>query len=117
MELGMATLSDVVYLLTGRFNLFSLTKMAQAGWILGGDPEEIWLTKESHHLSFDNVIPTPKGVLFAMYIQRDMEIAGATADAGPIMSTQQVHDHLAHPGEENARKWHRNLVGRSRKDH
>jgi hypothetical protein len=44
-EMGTATLSDVVHLPTGQFNLFSVTKMTQQGWILGGDDKEIWLTK------------------------------------------------------------------------
>jgi hypothetical protein len=81
-------LSDVVHLPTRSFNLFSLIKMTKAGWTIGGDTEEIWLTKNSHRLSLDIAIPTQKRVLFAMYIRCDMEIAGATADAGLIMSIQ-----------------------------
>jgi hypothetical protein len=46
-KLSMATLTDVVHLPTGRFNLFSLTKLTQDGWILGGDTQEIWLSKGS----------------------------------------------------------------------
>jgi hypothetical protein len=78
--------------------------MTQQGWILGGDDKEIWLTKEGNRLSFDIVIPTSKGVLFAMYTHCDTEIAGATADEGPVMTIQQAHDRLAHPGEEMTRK-------------
>jgi hypothetical protein len=104
MELGTATLTDVVHLPAERFNLFTLTKLTQEGWILGGDTKEIWLTKDGNRLSFDIAIPTPKGVLFAMYIRHNVETAGATADTAPIMSIQQAHDRLAHPGEENIRK-------------
>jgi hypothetical protein len=47
-ELTTATMSDVVYLPTGQFNLFSLTKMkTNQGWILGGDDKGIWLTSIS----------------------------------------------------------------------
>ncbi len=42
---------------------------------------------------------------FAMYIRRNTEIAGANTDAsGPSMTIDQVHDRLAHPGEENTKK-------------
>jgi hypothetical protein len=98
-ELGTATLTDVVHLPTRSFNLFSVTKMTQAGWILGGNTDEIWLTKDG----FDIVIPTPKGVLFAMYIRRNTEVAGATTDKRQTMTIQQAHDRLAHSGEENTR--------------
>jgi hypothetical protein len=67
-------MSDVVYLPTGQFNLFSLTKMTtNQGWILGGDDKGIWLKKEGKKLLFDIAIPTPKGMLFAMYIKRELE--------------------------------------------
>jgi hypothetical protein len=105
MELGSATLADVVHLPTGQFNLFSLTKMTQQGWILGGNKTEIWLEKGKQRLSFDIAIPTPKGMLFAMYIHRDLEIAGANTDVPvPAVSIQTAHDRLAHPGEDNVRK-------------
>jgi hypothetical protein len=99
-KLGMAVLSDIIHLPAGQFNLFSLTKTTQQGWILGGDNKEIWLTKSGQRLSFDITIPTPKGMLFAMYICQYTKISGATADAGFIISIQQAHDRLAHPGEE-----------------
>jgi hypothetical protein len=38
-------MEDAMYLPTGRFNLFSLTKMTLKRWILGGDHKEIWLKK------------------------------------------------------------------------
>jgi hypothetical protein len=70
-ELTTATMLDVAHLPIGQFNLFSLTKMTtNQGWILGGDDKGIWLTKGDQKLLFDNAIPTPKGMLFAMYIKR-----------------------------------------------
>jgi hypothetical protein len=38
-ERGQATLTEVTILPTGKFNLFSLTKLMNNGWILGGDHE------------------------------------------------------------------------------
>jgi hypothetical protein len=44
-------------------------------------------------------------MLFAMYIRRDMEIAGANTDeAVPAINIQTAHDRLTHPGKENVRK-------------
>jgi hypothetical protein len=43
-------------------------------------------------------------MLVAMYIWQDTKIAGANMDTGPIVSIQQAHNHLAHPGEEMTRK-------------
>jgi hypothetical protein len=88
---------------TGRFNLFSLTKMTLKGWILGGNDKEIWLKKGSKRLRFDIAIPTPKGILFAMYIRRNTEIAGAATDNAPSIPIQQAHNRLGHPGEDMTR--------------
>jgi hypothetical protein len=96
---------ELVHLPTEQFNLFSLKKMTQQGWILGGDAKEIWLMKSKQRLSFDIAIPTPKGMFFAMYIRRNMEIAGANTDnPKPSVSIQTAHDRLGHPGEDMTRK-------------
>jgi hypothetical protein len=65
--------------------------------------------KKWPEIKFDIAIPTPKGMLFAMYIHQDTEIAGATADAGLIILIQQAHDHLAHTGEELTQKMAKEL--------
>jgi hypothetical protein len=103
-EVGTATLTDVVHLPTGKYNLFSLTKLTQKGWLLGGNDKGIWLSKGAETIMFDIAIPTPKGVLYAIYIRRNLEIAGATTDAITKVSMQQAHDRLAHPGEDMTRE-------------
>jgi hypothetical protein len=44
------------------------------------------------------MIPTPKGIMFAMYLARDAEIAGATIDKAPAkvptMTIEQAHVRL-----------------------
>jgi hypothetical protein len=45
-KLGMSELTDVTHLLTGKFNLFSLSKMQMNGWALHGDATTIWMTKD-----------------------------------------------------------------------
>ena len=67
---GKGTLTDVNHVPKADFNLFSITKMQQEGWLLGGDADSIWLTKDGRQLSFDLKIPTKTGMLFAIYFKR-----------------------------------------------
>lgn len=67
--LGDATLKDVAYLPTSRFNLFSITKLQREGWVLHGDKDQISLTKGANSVVFDIVISTPKGAIYAMYLK------------------------------------------------
>jgi hypothetical protein len=100
-----ATMSDVVYLPTGKFNLFSLTKMTRnQGWILGGDDKGIWLTKGDQKLLLYIAIP------FAMYIKRDIgkEMAQAMVNEKSI-PIQLAHDRLGHPHEDMTRKMAKEL--------
>ena len=113
-EHGHGTLRDVILLENGKYNLFSLTKMMLEGWTLGGDKEAIWLSKGDQTITFDIKIPTPKGVIYAMYMKRDDEVAGAgvTNDAPLTMSIAQAHDKLGHCSEDATRRgakalgWH-----------
>ena len=75
------------------------------GWILGGDDKGIWLTKDDQKLLFDIAIPTPKGMLFAMYIKREIgkEMAQAMVDEKSI-PIQLAHDRQGHPHEDMTRK-------------
>jgi hypothetical protein len=110
-ELTTATMSDVVYLPTGQFNLFSLTKMTNnQGWILGGDDKGIWVTKEGKKLLFNIAILTLKGILFAMYIKREVgkEMAQAMVDDKSI-PIQLAHDRLGHLHEDMTRKMAKEL--------
>jgi hypothetical protein len=61
-------------------------------------------------LLFDITIPTPKGMLFAMYIKRTngKEMAQATMDAKSI-PIQLAHDRLGHPHEDMTRKMAKEL--------
>ena len=43
-------------------------------------------------------------MLFALYLRRENEIAGASKDQSPVISMQQAHERLSHPGEEMTRK-------------
>ena len=117
-------LQDVSYMPKGHFNLFSVTRLQKDGWILGGDSKAIWLTKGDAKLEFDIVIPTKKGMLFAMYIDRHSEVAASgvqttlkTKEQGLKsgndktchdgwtlqLTVQKAHEFLGHPDEAKTR--------------
>jgi len=97
-------MKDVTYLPTGHFNLFSVTKLTKAGWQLHADLKQLWLTKDQNKIVFDIVIPTPKGMLYAMYLKHDTDIAGISADVKVKMTVQQAHSLLGHSNEEATHK-------------
>ena len=116
-------LRDVSFMPNGRFNLFSVTRLQKDGWILGGDSKAIWLVKGESKILFDIIIPTRKGMLFAMYIDRHGDVAAAGADAGVLndkqpklteltnndddwklqLTVQKAHEFLGHPDEAKTR--------------
>jgi hypothetical protein len=105
--IGPTMMTDVVVIPTGKFNLFSLTRMMKLGWTMGGDmnkEQAIWIEKGGKRVVFDLIIPTPKGMLFAMYMQRGSEIAGAGTDVAVKLNVQQAHERLGHCGEDLTRK-------------
>jgi hypothetical protein len=114
-----AKISNVTYLPEAKYNLFSITQLQnEDGWTLGGNADAIWLTKGDIEIKFDIKIPTPKGDLYAMYHQRNTEIAapttttpnaaaatvGAIIPTPKIMSVKKAHDMLGHVNEKAVRK-------------
>ena len=120
-------LREVSFMPKGRFNLFSVTRLQKDGWILGGDRSSIWLTKGNSKIVFDIIIPTRKGMLFAVYLERHGEVAaaGVTSQAGDTtvpgnaatgmdaddggqdwklqLTIQKAHEFLGHPSEATTR--------------
>jgi hypothetical protein len=109
-------ITDVTsYLPTATYNFFSLTQMMTKGWVMGNDAESIWITKGHNKVTLDLKIPTPTGMIYAMYFSRDTEIAGTTQDKTNklmAMTIQQAHERLGHGNEDAAQKtaavlnWH-----------
>jgi hypothetical protein len=119
-QLNKSTMQDVTLLPTGMFNLFSLSVMQRRGWLLYGDVKKIWLEKEGNKIVFDLMVPTPKGVVYCMYLNRHCEIANPTTDAdetaAPIVATtaktlsiKQAHGKSAHSNEDDTRKMAKEL--------
>ena len=81
----------------GSFNLFSLTKIHQAGWTLKGK-KEISISNGSKTITFDLVFPTKQGAIYAVYFKWDSESEVANANILQVikMSVQQAHDQLGH---------------------
>jgi hypothetical protein len=102
-----ALISDVVLTKGTPFNLLSLTKLMRQGWILGGDSETgITLTKANSVLAFNIPIETPRGVVFAVRIQRT-EVA--TPALLKTMNVEEAHRLLGHQSEEATRKTAKHL--------
>jgi hypothetical protein len=93
-------LKDVAIVPSSGYNLFSLTKLMKAGWILSGKDNKLTLTRNKQEIVFDIEIPTPKGVIYAMYIERGNEIAGTTTDKNTKMTIKQAHEKLGHSAED-----------------
>ena len=92
------------FISTGCVNLFSVTQLIKNGWTLQADKSALWLTKGNIKINFDIIIPTPKGMIFAMYMKCEGEIAGVSADAKVKMTIQQAHSKLGHTNEDVTRK-------------
>ena len=109
-ELSTGRLKDVTHLPGAKFNLFSISKMQNEGWLLFGDKEKIWIEKNGHKVVFDIKIPTPKGAVFAMYYKRKQsdEIANSATD-NEKLTIQQAHQRLGHIGEDAVRKMAKGL--------
>jgi hypothetical protein len=103
-ELNKVAIENVSYLPKGTFNLFSLTQMILKGWVMGNNKTSIWIEKGRNKVTFDLMIPTPKGMTFAMYFARETEISGATIDKDPTITIEQAHVRLGHSSEDVTRK-------------
>jgi hypothetical protein len=68
-ELHSVKMYNVKHVKSAKFNLFSITKRQEDGWILHGDRDAIWLTKEDKTIVFDIKIKTSEGLVFAINVE------------------------------------------------
>ena len=102
-EIGPGKLHEVSHLPDGKFNLFSVLRLQNEGWLLHGDKDCIWMTKEKGKIVFDIKILTPKGAVYAMYFKHlsiQGELANGTTDGGSKLTIGQAHARLGHIGED-----------------
>ena len=104
-EVCVSQMRDVSHLPHAKFNLFTISKMQNKGWLLFGNKYKIWIEKEGRKVTFDIKIPTPKGAVFAIYLKpaNSIETANAITDVKK-MTIQQAHEWLGHIGEDAVRK-------------
>ena len=111
-------LTDVSICPQSAYNLFSLTRMVEQGWIMSGDKNGISIKKGKSKVLFDIKISTPKGALYCMYLKPDVEVAAAmvagsgTVSGGPKkspMSIDVAHELLGHTDERRTRETAKHL--------
>ena len=107
-EVGQATIKDMVYTPRAGYNLFSLTKRLDDGWILGGDKNSLWISKGENKVVFDIKIKTPKGAIFATYFKRNVnngnEVAAVMSDKKKKISADMAHGLVGHINDCKGRK-------------
>ena len=52
-QLDNVVLTNVSVVPSSAFNLFSITKMQLQGWVLGGNKDNLWITKGRRTIRFD----------------------------------------------------------------
>ena len=68
---------------------------------MGNGKESIQIKKGQNKVTFDLMIPTPTGMIYAMYFSRDTEAADTIEDKKPItLPIQQAHERLGHESED-----------------
>ena len=60
------TFKDMVHIPNAEFNLFSLTKSLDQGYVFGGNRNKIWIEKGTHNIVFDIKSKTPKGAFLSL---------------------------------------------------
>ena len=108
-QLDNVVLTNVSVVPSSAFNLFSIAKMRLQGWVLGGNKDNLWITKGRRTIRFDIKIEMPEGCVFAMYVTRGREsemgnVAAERNNNKTTMTFQQVHDRLGHMSNATTQK-------------
>ena len=107
-KVGRVKMTDVRLTPGNKYNLFSISKRLKEGWTMTGNIEGMVLKKGDQEVKFDLVIPTHKGVIFAMYINRETtneeEVAGIGTTQVTRLNIKKAHELLGHMNEEMTRK-------------
>ena len=75
-------------------------------WDIGGYGNEIWLRKNDQKINFEIQIKTKEGVIFAMYINRELpthEVYSTGADYRMKVNINKAHTFLGHTNEDETR--------------
>jgi hypothetical protein len=101
-----AVITDVSYNSRKNFNLFSISRMLQLGWTLGGNQHKLTLTSSDNKMviHFDIMIKTKLGAVYAAKFTQSEEISGFNTEAGMKMNINRAHQLLGHKSEANTHK-------------
>ena len=90
------------------YNLFSLTKRLNKGYIIGGYWCSIWISEGDEKIVFDIKILMPKGVIFAAYFKKMLwdngEVAVAGTEKKKMTNGNMVHGLVGHMNNTSGRK-------------
>ena len=97
-----ATLMEVNYNPKYNFNLLSLTRLLMNGWrITSGDKTGITIKNVNEsEITFDIVILTVCGAIFACRFIQDADINAASTDVGVRLNIEKAHRLLGHGDKE-----------------
>ena len=98
------TLTDVACVPTGGLNLLSISRILKQGWKLVGDSKALKIKKGRNEVVFDLLVPTPKGMIFTVYIDRGNELANTATEGSQELTLSQAHERFGHCGEDSTRK-------------
>jgi hypothetical protein len=96
-KLGDAMITGCSNVPSNKFNLYSITQALLNKWMLHGNAEAIWLTKDDKKVVFNIKIHKPKGVVFCMNLHPQVQL---TEKALVAMTINDAHDRFGHVGEE-----------------
>ena len=92
-------LTDVVVNPDGHFSLFSTSKLQKEGWVLGGNKDAMWLSKDGATIQFDILVSTPKANLYCAYLKHQLEVS-SVGKGSECLTVNQAHGHLGHMNED-----------------
>jgi hypothetical protein len=108
MKVGKVKMPDVQLTPGNKYTLFSISKRLKEGWTMMGNAKGMILKKGDQQVKFDLVIPTHKGVIFAMYINHEgesqEEVAGIGTTTKKRLNIKKAHELLGHMIEDMTRK-------------
>jgi hypothetical protein len=98
-KVGRAKLIHVAHSPSMKFNLCSLSRLYQDGWEMKGIKEFLVMERNKQTIDFNIKVTAATGVVYCMYLQRDVEIANAAVE----YSINQAHKRLGHSHEDATR--------------
>ena len=101
------TLTNVSSIPTGKYSLWSISKMLQSGWNMTGNKHSISLNKGEVSIIFDIVVPTANGRVYCLFFERTCDsttILVNLSKPSTNWSISTLHYQLGHLNEKSVRE-------------